>query len=99
MVDVQGRCIVNTPATIAADIAANPYAWPGGYERWAITDDGGQLCHRCCKSEARSIAKSVPGDGWHVVVTIAACEVDDWSHCNHCSTPLPGMAADNGGAS
>ncbi len=52
---------------ISLDIIREPYAWPEGYERIAITDDGGVLCHKCIKSELRQIARSHKGDGWHVV--------------------------------
>jgi hypothetical protein len=48
---------------IALDIIREPYAWPGGYEKIAITDDGGALCHECVKSELREIATSYPRSG------------------------------------
>ena len=48
------------------DIIRHPYACPGGYERIAITDDGGLLCHRCVKDNYRLILGSSQRDGWHV---------------------------------
>ena len=73
------------------DIIQQPYAWPGGYERIAITDDGGVLCHKCIKSELRQIARSHKGDGWHVV----ACDIvenydEEQLHCDHCGNLLNG---------
>ena len=43
-----------------------PCAWPGGYKRIAITDDGGVLCHKCVKENYETIINSFPEDGWHV---------------------------------
>ena len=31
------------------------YAWPGGYPRFAVTDDGGCLCFACLRAERRLI--------------------------------------------
>ena len=76
---------------IALDIIREPYAWPGGYERIAITDDGGVLCHKCVKSELRQIARSYKGDGWHVVETdITEYYDEEPLYCDHCGTLLNG---------
>ena len=76
---------------ISLGIIREPYAWPGGYERIAITDDGGVVCHKCVKSELRQIARSYKGDGWHVV---AADIVESYNegtlYCNHCERLLNG---------
>ena len=53
-------------ADIAKYVARTRYAFPGGYELYAITDDGGLLCHDCCKTEFHQIASSYEGDGWRV---------------------------------
>jgi hypothetical protein len=59
---------MTTPAQLAAELVANPYAWPGGYPRFAITADGAALCWRCCESNGPEIAASEdPRDGGHVV--------------------------------
>ena len=76
---------------ISLDIIREPYTWPGGYERIAITDDGAILCHACVKSELRQIARSYKGDGWHVV----DCDiVDNYDEeplcCDHCGKLLNG---------
>ena len=75
---------------ISLDIIREPYAWPGGYEKIAITDDGGVLCHKCVKSELRQIATSYKGDGWHVVAVDIAENFDDPIYCDHCGTLLNG---------
>ena len=31
--------------------AKSKYAWPGGYPLFAITNDGGCLCHKCSKDK------------------------------------------------
>ena len=72
-----------TAAEIAAQVAANPYAWPGGYPTFAITDDGAALCPTCCKEEEETIAESFPGDGWHVIAQEINWE-DPELLCDHC---------------
>ena len=79
---------------ISLDIIREPYAWPGGYEKIAITDDGGVLCHACIKSELRQIATSYKGDGWHVV----ACDIVESYNgapllCDNCGKWLSGEFA------
>ena len=74
---------------ISLDIIREPYALPWGYERIAITDDGGVLCHKCVKSELRQIATSYKGEGWHVV----ACDLAEFYdeeplYCDHCGKLL-----------
>ena len=77
--------------TISLDIIREPYAWPGGYERIAITDDGAIICHACVKSELRQIATSYKGDGWHVVAAdiVENCD-ENPLYCDHCGTLLNG---------
>ena len=77
--------------TISLDIIREPYAWPGMYEKIAITDDGGVLCHACVKSELRQIARSYKDNGWHVVaVDIAENYDEEPLYCDHCGTLLNG---------
>jgi predicted nucleic-acid-binding Zn-ribbon protein len=72
-------------ADIARYVAREKYAFPGGYELFAVTDDGGVLCHRCCKSEYYLIRTSYKGDGWHVEAMSSTAEVDDDAlYCDHC---------------
>lgn len=78
-----------SPEQLAREIIACPFSWPGGYERWAVTDDGGLLCRTCCEEELPTIIESYPGDGWHIVGTMAACDTDEALTCDHCGTDLP----------
>jgi hypothetical protein len=73
---------------IAASVAREPFAWPGGYERFAITDNGACLCHKCCKAEYAQIAASYPGDGWHVIGASHDGECDSLTVCDHCSAVI-----------
>ena len=83
------RVYLETPYNeIAQDIANTPFAWPGGYERFAITDDGGVLCHKCCISESILINSAYPNDGWNVIGSSASCEVDGYLACDHCNRTI-----------
>lgn len=73
---------------IADSIAGQPFAWPGGYRRHAITDDGGILCSECCRSERNSIGDSFPGDGWRVIAEFIHWEGGP-TYCSHCGTSYP----------
>ena len=74
---------------ISLDIIREPYAWPGMYEKIAITDDGGVLCHKCVKSELPQIATSYAGDGWHVVgMDVVENYGEDQLYCGHCGKLL-----------
>ena len=79
---------------ILIDIIRHPYCWPGGYEKLAITKDGGILCSKCCKSEASQIMGDIQGQcstGWHIdgvtyeAVSADCCD-DELTHvCDHCN--------------
>mgnify|MGYP000673876777 CR=1 FL=1 len=70
-------------------VRIGPYAWPGGYDVFAITSDGGTLCHDCYATNERtnvvwSIANKC-NDGWRVVAVDATCNVDGEVRCDHCN--------------
>lgn len=47
-----------------------PYAWPGGYPRYFVTDDGEALSFKAARENARLILSSLhcgTRDGWLVV--------------------------------
>lgn len=71
--------------TIAKQVARQCHTWPGGYELFAITDDGGVLCFNCCRTEFRLIATSYQGDGRRVVGIGNASELDERIYCDHCN--------------
>jgi hypothetical protein len=68
------------------EIVNNPYAWPGGYPKYAITDDGGCLCWKCCQTQSAEIDNAFPGSGWNVI------ELDiNWEsllYCDHCGSQI-----------
>lgn len=71
-------------------IIDQPFAWPGGYERFAITDDGGVLCYRCCESEGECIDTAVKGDGWFIVAADNTSNLDEPILCDHCGAGVGG---------
>lgn len=75
----------------------HPYAWPGGYEIVAVTEDGAILCHDCARENFASIVddmKSGFNTGWKVAgfmyeAVSPDCVPDDMrdeliSHCDNC---------------
>jgi len=73
---------------LADSIAKAPFAFPGGYRRHALTDDGATLCATCCKSEREQIATTYQGDGWTVVAEFVHWEGEP-INCDHCNTEYP----------
>lgn len=73
----------STSLRLADNIAREPYLWPGGYLRFAVTDDGGTLCHHCCASERQWIGTTTGSDGWCVVAADVNWE-EPWLTCDHC---------------
>jgi len=72
-------------------IVRNPFAWPGGYERFAVTTDGAAICFKCCASEYAILLRSTRGrdnDGWTVEAASSDCEMDGPLSCDHCSREI-----------
>lgn len=78
----------------------HPYAWPGGYEIVAVTEDGAILCHNCARENFASIVEEMK-DGYQYGPTqwriggfmyeavSPDCVPDDMkdeliSHCDNC---------------
>lgn len=77
------------------DLARNPYAWPGGYPKFAIMDDGAALCPACVKREFHLVARSTREnacDGWHCVGVDINWE-DAELACSHCDAAIPAAYA------
>ena len=77
------------------DAIRQPFAWPGGYPKSAICDDGGLLCPSCLKSNYASVAHdTVKGwdTGWRVVAVDICWE--GGNHCNHCNTCVDAYSTD-----
>lgn len=68
-----------------------PYAWPGGYELFYCTSDGGALCHKCAKDNYRLISDSVRrrvNDGWRIVAVECANVIEAALYCDHCNRAI-----------
>lgn len=74
----------DTPADLAKLLVRHPYTWPGGYPLFGLTDDNGVLCRDCCRSEFRTIAESISGDGFHLKSLHVNWE-NTSLYCDHCS--------------
>ena len=72
---------------LASDLAERPYAWPGGYPRYAVADDGGPICHHCCTDERESIATTTGKDGWCVIALDVNWEDPELS-CSVCTRTI-----------
>lgn len=68
---------------LADTLAREPFAWPGGYPRYAVTSDGGCLCSSCCKTERDLIGTTTGSDGWNVV-WIGINYEDNELACDNC---------------
>jgi len=71
---------------IRDSLIKEPYCWPGGYARFAITDEGGIICKACAKKEAYLIGHTYGGDGWALVAVESTANVDIEIYCDHCSS-------------
>lgn len=69
-----------------------PYAWPGGYPTYFITDDGAALSHRAARENFRLILSEMqhPGTcpGWGIVAHAVNWE-DSELYCDHTGEPIP----------
>lgn len=96
---------MNTKAReLALSIIRHPYAWPGGYERLLVTNDGALLCSQCVRKEARRIMSDCRDNydtGWlpagtcyEEVSADSAREVnpDLVCYCDHCSREFGELA-------
>lgn len=78
----------------------NPYAAglvdipdAGGYNVFAVTDDGGTLCYRCAIDPANPVHPADPsdrygGDGWGIAAWVADGECDGPVTCDHCAAVI-----------
>ena len=73
-------------------IVRNPYAWPGGYEIYAVTADGGMVCNHCVKDNFKLMLRSTKYDRWDGQWALEAIETADWVEestlCDNCYREL-----------
>ena len=78
---------------MAVDVARYPYAWPGGYARALVMDDGGLVCARCVREEFSLIAHDTRNrwrSGWDAAGWIHTGEMDapEQEFCDHCGRTM-----------
>jgi len=81
----------------AVSVARDPYAWPGGYPRYLVMEDGGTLCPACVKKELRLIIRATrdrDGSGWHSAGSGINWE-DPALFCDHCGRRIESAYADD----
>lgn len=81
---------IETLSDFRAAMRNGPYAWPGGYPLYFITNDGAALSFEAAKNNARLIIESIAHnmrDGWRVVAMDVNWE-DDNLLCDHTSKPI-----------
>jgi hypothetical protein len=84
-----------TTAAVKAFIRA-PFTSLGGYPIYAIADDGGALCAKCCRNEWRAICDSMRrevSDGWRVTALDVNYESD--IDCDHCGDMIAAAYLDD----
>ncbi len=67
--------VIETLADLKATLRAGPFAWPGGYPMFFITQDGAALCFATVRKEFRQVVWDIVNDastGWRVV----ACDIN-----------------------
>lgn len=86
---------------LLVSVLKEPHAWPVGYERLLLLEDGALLCSECCRKKARRVMSDVRGGydtGW---LPAAACHEacapsdppSEWdSCCGHCGKPVGEVA-------
>lgn len=82
-----------TALALAESLINHPFAWPGGYPRYAVMDDGEALCHRCVSSNKMLIAKAPDGDEWHINMVSINWE-DPQLFCAHCGKRIESAYAE-----
>jgi hypothetical protein len=73
------------------DAIRKPYEWPGGYDKFAIMNDGGTLCAACIKKEYKQIMHDTKNEwrtGWDVAAIDATCNHDDAMTCDNCGKEI-----------
>ena len=81
---------IESVSDLKAVLRAGPYAWPGGYPLYFITNDGSALSFESVRENLVSIfdsIKSETNDGWRIV----SCQInyeDSDLVCDHSGLPI-----------
>ena len=77
------------------DMRLGQFAWPGGYQRFFVMDDGESMSFAAARENRRSILNAIANrvnDGWRVV----GCDInyeDADMVCCHTGEPIPASYA------
>lgn len=66
-------------------ITYHRYSWPGGYENFAILDDGEPFCIPCLNDPTNPTHRRGENDGWKVVAFGCTANEDCGITCVHCN--------------
>lgn len=87
---------VKTLADLAKCLDNGPYAWPGGYPLYFVTEDGGVLSFKAAEDNRELIESAIvknDDDQWRVI----ACETN-WEDpeliCDHTNERIPSAYAE-----
>ena len=58
-----------------------------GYPMFAVTHDSQAMCHKCCRTESKSIGFTTGTDGWALVDTSVNWENESLT-CAHCGDSI-----------
>jgi hypothetical protein len=84
-------------AQLKTELRGGEYAWPGGYPRYFITDDGAALSFAAVRAEFRQVLQSTRDrsrDGWQIVAVDINYE-DPYLYCSHTGQRIPSAYADD----
>lgn len=87
---------INTVSDFRRAYRNGPYAWPGGYPLFFITDDGDALSFDAVKDNLRSIIDAIANkhsDGWRVIALDINYE-DQNLYCAHTDKRIPAAYED-----
>ena len=87
---------MNESRELAQGLVEQPYAWPGGYPRFAITRDYGCLCKKCVKDELPLIkAAGDDADAQWEVIAVEINWEDNSLYCDHCGDRIESAYAED----
>ena len=72
------------------ELIRQPYAWPGGYPKYAVMHDGAALCKTCAKNNAKLIIRATRYNdcsGWACAGVDVNWE-DSELYCDHCGETI-----------
>lgn len=82
---------INSISDFRRVFRSGPYAWPGGYPLYFVTDDGAVLSFSAVRKNRRAILSSIAyalRDGWRIVGTEINWEDADLI-CDHTGERIP----------